>query len=158
MSLEQAGRKAQLDIEVVRLEAEERAKRPVEEGDDLRPFAITLVGDSDIFQHEVSEDAAEEPTTAMEILAYGMRAGITATLPSAVALARSVVVRNLLGDGETQAICIALEHVGGVTKRWFLPFAREGDRVAWLEPREVPGVPWFFASAEPLERPPAAEQ
>src|SRR5687768_13633175 len=117
MSLEQAERKAELDLEVVRLEAEERAVRAVEEGHDWRPFAITLAGETDLFQHEVSENAAEERGTAVEILAYGMRSGITPTSPRAVALARSVVVRNLVGSGETPAICIALEHADGLARR-----------------------------------------
>ena len=51
MSLEQAARNAESDIEVVRLEAEERARRAIEEDQALRPFAITLSGASAIFHH-----------------------------------------------------------------------------------------------------------
>jgi hypothetical protein len=158
MSLEQARRQAELDTEVVRLEAEDRAKRAVEEGHTLRPFAITLAGESDLFQHEVSQDAGEGPATAVEILAYGVRAGITPASPRAVALTRSVVVRNLLDDGQAEAVCIALEHAEGLARRRFLPYSRVADTVTWQEPREAPGVPWFFESAERAESEPAAKQ
>ena len=147
MSLEQTARAAELDLDVVRFEASDLAKQAIEGGQPLRPFAITLSGESNLLQHEVSEDAGEGSATAVEILAYGVRAGITPT-PRAVALVRGVTVRNLLNDGETFAICIALEHASGLSKRYFLPYRGAPGRIEWDDPREVSGIPWFFASAE----------
>jgi hypothetical protein len=95
---------------------------------------------------ELSESAEENPATAVEILAYGVRAGVGGATPRAVALVRPVVVRNLFGERDTSAVCVALEHMDGLARRWFLPYSGKGSDLTWGEARLVPGVPWFFQS------------
>jgi hypothetical protein len=141
----QAAIRVEDDLEVVREEAAGRAMRALQKSGTLRPFAITLSGENALLSHEVSPNAAESPSTAVEILAQGMRVGIgPVPTPRAVALVRTVVVRSLVDEGSTAAVCVALEHSEGTSKRWFLPYTRRGKRLSWGEPRVVPGVPWFF--------------
>jgi hypothetical protein len=134
------------DLEVVRLEAAHRARSQLGKGDVFRPFAITLTAENELLSHEVSPEAAEGPSTALEILAYGVRSGVAGSNPRAVALVRSVVVRELLGEGEVQAVCVALEHQEGKALRCFLPYKRVEGVVSWGRERLVPAVPWCFGS------------
>ena len=141
----QARVRAEDDLEIVRAEAAERAKRALHKSASLRPFAITLTTDNALLSHELATDIVEGPATAFEILAQGMRVGAgPPTTPRAVAVVRAVVVRSFVGEGSTDAVCIALEHSEGTARRCFLPYVRRGKRLSWGEPRVVPGVPWFF--------------
>ncbi len=153
MSSDERSRKAEVDLEVVRVEALDRAKLALETAGAFRPFAITLSGQSDLLSHEVASDAVEGHSTAFEILSYGVRAGMGGTLPLAVALARQVVLRDASSGGTTSAVCVALEHLEGLARHCFLPYRREGETLIWLEPRSTPAVPWFFGVAgEPQVR------
>jgi hypothetical protein len=134
------------DLEVVRLEAADRARVVLGKGDVFRPFAITLTAENELLSHEVSPDAAEGPSTALEILAYGVRAGVAGPNPRAVALVRNVVVRELLDAGETDAVCVAVEHREGKALRCFLPYKRVEGVVSWGPERLVPAVPWCFGA------------
>ena len=145
---DQGSRKAELDLEVVRIEAVERARRALERSDDFPPFAITLSGENDLLSHEVTADAVEGQSTAVEILSFSVRAGMGGSLPHAVALARKVVLRDASASAAMPAVCVALEHVDGLASRWFMPYRRESGCVVWQEPRTTRAVPWFFGAAE----------
>jgi hypothetical protein len=140
-------RRVEDDLEVVRLEAADRARAALGKGAVFRPFAITLTAENELLSHEVSPEAAEGPSTALEILAYGVRAGVAGANPRAVALVRNVVVRELLGTGETEAVCVAVEHQEGTALRCFLPYKRIEGVLSWGEERLVPAVPWCFGSS-----------
>jgi len=143
-------RLAEHDLEIVLAEASERARRIVERGRRLRPFAVTLGEGSQLFRHELPPGTEADPSQAVDALAHGVR-GLLGALPRAIALVRRVSVHNLLGVGATLAICIAVEHADGLARRCFLPYKRDGRSVVWDEPRSVPCPPWLLASADPDE-------
>lgn len=146
MSTDQSARTAEHELEVVRLEAEERARQELEQAGTLRPFAVTLSDEGELLVHEVSPDGDPGPMTPTETLAAGVRLGMGGQVACAVALARTVLVRDLPGGAARPAVCVVLEHVTGLAKRCFLPYSLDGGAVAWQESRLTTGVPWFFSS------------
>jgi hypothetical protein len=141
-------RLAEHELEVVLTEASDLARQTIERGEDLRPFAVTLGSGSDLFRHDVPcETPMGSSDDAVEALAHGVR-GLQAVLPRAVALARGVTVRNLLGFGATLAVCIAVEHAEGAARRCFLPYRRDGLTIVWGQPRSVPCPPWLLTSGD----------